>query len=70
MKQLSLAMDVYLYTGSSEKSYIVEITEDYEGDKFHVVTYDAKSPLPHDHWETIGLDNEKDVFDYLRRLRN
>ena len=64
-----LAMDVYLYTGSSEKSYHIEITENYEGDKFHVVIFDGKSDLPHDHLETIGLNNEKEVFDYLRKLR-
>tara|TARA_R110002020_G_C15913438_1_gene742179 strand:- start:74 stop:280 length:207 start_codon:yes stop_codon:yes gene_type:complete len=61
---------IYVSTYPTGKyNFEIDITENYEGDKWHVVTYEAESPLPHDHWETIGLDNEKEIFDYLRRLR-
>ena len=52
-----------------ETSYSIEVTEDYEGDKWHVVVYES-STVPYEHYETIGFNTEKEVFEYIRELQN
>ena len=54
---------------TGETSYSIEVTEDYEGDKWHVVVYES-STLPYEHYETIGFNTEKEVFEYIRELQN
>ena len=46
----------------------VEITEDYEGDKYHVVVFDT-SQTPPTHEDTRGLESLDDVFKYLKELK-
>ena len=48
--------------------YEIDITENYEGDKWHVVVYE-KDTLPYEHYETIGFNSEKKIFDYIRKLQ-
>ena len=43
---------------TGETSYSIEVTEDYEGDKWHVVVYESNT-LPYEHYETIGFNTEK-----------
>ena len=54
---------------TGETSYSIEVTEDYEGDKWHVVVYESNT-LPYEHYETIGFNTEKEVFEYIRELQN
>ena len=53
---------------TGETSYSIEVTEDYEGDKWHVVVYES-STVPYEHYETIGFNTEKEVFEYIRELQ-
>ena len=48
--------------------YEIDITENYEGDKWHVVVYE-KDTLPYEHYETKGFNSEKEIFDYIRKLQ-
>ena len=57
-----------LCLGKNSK-YIVEITEDYEGDKFHIVVFETYC-TPNEHYETLGFDTEKEVYDYLKKLQH
>ena len=54
---------------TGETSYSIEVTEDYEGDKWHVVVYESNT-LPYEHYETIGFNTEKEVFEYIRELQS
>lgn len=54
---------------TGETSYSIEVTEDYEGDKWRVVVYES-STVPYEHYETIGFNTEKEVFEYIRELQN
>ena len=54
---------------TGETSYSIEVTEDYEGDKWHVVVYES-STVPYEHYETIGFNTEREVFEYIRELQN
>ena len=53
---------------TGETSYSIEVTEDCEGDKWHVVVYES-STVPYEHYETIGFNTEKEVFEYIRELQ-
>ena len=63
-----LSFDVDLYI-SNEKQYKVEITEDYEGDRFHCVVFE-KNEDTYEYCQTVGFDSEKSVFNFLRVLQN
>ena len=54
---------------TGETSYSIEVTEDYEGDMWHVVVYES-STVPYEHYETIGFNTEREVFEYIRELQN
>ena len=49
--------------------YRIEVTENYEGDKFHMVIFDDDK-YDYEHVETIGAKNEKEFFAVLRKLEN
>jgi|TARA_R110000796_G_scaffold81551_1_gene179569 hypothetical protein len=51
------------------KEYLIEITENYEDDKFHVVVFETEQ-TPNEHYATLGFDTEKQVYDYLKKLQN
>ena len=50
---------------STKQSYRLELTENYEGHKYHIVVFDY-STTPDEHIDTQGFDNEKEVFNYIR----
>lgn len=58
------------------KSYFqVDVTEDYEDDKFHVVVYEHhigdgvfKGEEPAEHIDTQGFENMEAVYQYLKNL--
>ena len=49
--------------------YYVEITENCEDDKFHVVVYEVYSDQSSDHYSTLGFPNEKEVYNFLKVLK-
>mgnify|MGYP003129358304 CR=1 FL=1 len=63
-----LSFDIDLFV-STKQSYRIELTENYEGDKYHCVVYDY-STTPDTHVDTQGFENEKQVFDFIRGLSN
>ena len=59
-----LAFDINLLTYNND-SYQVQVTENYEGDKYHCTLFDLKT---NDHLDTQGFKTEKEIFEYLRKL--
>ena len=57
------AIDVFNSNG-----FEVEITKDYEGDDYHVVSYEPSPTRPMDHYETVGFNTLKEVLTYLDKL--
>ena len=39
----------------------LEVTEDYEDDKFHVVVF-----IDGEHWDTVGLNTGNELLEYIR----
>lgn len=56
----NLCFDVQLPLTKNKEKIRVEVTEDYEGDKFHVVVF-----IEGEHWDTVGLNNGNEFFKYL-----
>ena len=68
--QLKENMNLDLYLKDTDNNeYKIEITENYENDKFHVVVFETDQ-TPNEHYETVGFDTEKQVFNYLQKLQN
>ena len=67
--QLKENMNLDLYLKDTDNNeYKIEITENYENDKFHVVVFETDQ-TPNEHYETLGFDTEKQVFNYLQKLQ-
>ena len=47
----------------------LEVTENYEGDKWHVVLFDNRHTPPK-HEDTAGLNGPAEIFEYLRKVEN
>ena len=62
-------LDLNIFNSNYDQEYKVEITENYESDRFHVVVYETDQ-TPNEHYETKGFDTEKQVFNYLKKLQN
>ena len=45
----------------------IEVTEDYEGNPYHVAVFDT-SQSPPTHEDTKGCKNPDEVFEYLKEL--
>tara|TARA_R100000908_G_C3689989_1_gene104805 strand:- start:421 stop:630 length:210 start_codon:yes stop_codon:yes gene_type:complete len=67
MNKENLSFDINVFV-SSKELYRVEVTENYEDDKFHCVVFDS-SVLEEEHLETHGFETEKQVFDFIRGLK-
>ena len=68
--QLKENMNLDLYLKDTDNNeYKIEITENYENDKFHVVVFETDQ-TPNEHYETLGFDTEKQVYSYLQKLQN
>jgi len=61
------SLDLNIINSDNQK-FKIEITKNYEDDKFHVVVFETDQ-TPNEHYETIGLDTEKQVYDYLKQLQ-
>ena len=64
----NLSFDINL-TNKENQMYRIEITENYENNKFHVVVFETDQ-TPNEHYETLGFKTEKQVFVYLKQLQN
>tara|TARA_R110000822_G_scaffold165580_1_gene306080 strand:+ start:66 stop:284 length:219 start_codon:yes stop_codon:yes gene_type:complete len=62
-------LDLNIFNSNYDQEYSIEITENYEDDKFHVVVFETDQ-TPNEHYETKGFDTEKQVYDYLKQLQN
>ena len=50
-------------------NYVVEVTENYEGDKWHVNVHELSDDGNSGEYIGYqGCDSEKEIFDYLRRV--
>jgi hypothetical protein len=56
----NLCFDVQLPLTKNKEKIRLEVTEDYEDDKFHVVVF-----IDGEHWDTVGLHNGNEFFKYL-----
>ena len=57
------ALDIYTSNG-----FAVEVTKDYEGDNYHVVSYEPSPTRPMQHYETVGFNTLKEVLNYVNEL--
>ena len=69
---MSISFDMFLYGPRSEgENYTVQVTEDYEGDKYHVVIFEQDSWTPNapsKHFDTKGFDDEASLFAFLKDM--
>jgi hypothetical protein len=68
MNKTNLSFDINVFV-SSKQLYRIEVTENYESDKFHCVVFDS-SILQEEHIDTKGFETEKEVFEFVRGLQN
>lgn len=47
----------------------LEVTENYEGDRWHVVLFDNRHTPP-THEDTQGLNSPAEIFEYLRKVED
>ena len=64
----NLSFDIDL-TNKENQTYRIEVTENYEDDKFHVVVFETDQ-TPNEHYATLGFKTENQVFVYLKQLQN
>ena len=59
---------------TGEYNFEIDVTENYEGDKWHVVVYEredkAEDKTNYNHYETVGLDTWGQLNKYLKNLTN
>ena len=68
---MSLSFTITLQTEpTGQTEFDLEITENYEGDKWHVAVYVRLAENNYEHWETVGLDTQAELFNYIRKLQN
>ena len=68
---MSLSFDMHLYSPRAEgENYTVQVTEDYEGDKYHVVIFErfGVGNPPSEHFDTKGFDDEESLFAFLKDM--
>lgn len=61
--------DIKIYSQDTSDVYQIEVTENYEGDKWHVVVFEIDG-TDFIHFDTRGFDTPNEVFEYLRELGN
>ena len=61
--------DIKIYSQDTSDVYQIEVTENYEGDKWHVVVFEIDD-LDFNHFDTRGFDTPAAMLEYLRELGN
>ena len=68
--------DIELNSQETSDVYQIQVTENYEGGKWHVVVFEVNQRMESDldlefnHFDTRGFDTPNEVFEYLRELGN
>ena len=57
----NLAFDIQLPLTKDKEKIRLEVTENYEDDKFHVVVF-----IDGEHWDTVGLNTGNELLEYIR----
>jgi hypothetical protein len=68
---MSICFDVTIPAACTENKLELrlEVTEEYEGDKYHVVVFEDRGPNePGEYYETCGFDNGNELLNYIRTL--
>lgn len=66
MDKNELAFDIDIASSVTGKNkFYLEVTENYEGDKWHVAVYEKPS---FQHHETKGFETMDEFINYLRQL--
>jgi hypothetical protein len=72
-----LSFDIHLPSDNDSLGFTIQVTENYEGDTWHVSTFENTHPKygfpdPDDqtseHRDTRGFNTEHEIFEYLRHL--
>ena len=76
MENIAFDMQVFDDYSQPNRHFSFEITEDYEGDKWHIVIFEKNKSLPrssfieespYEHIDTVEVKTEKEVFDLIRQ---
>jgi hypothetical protein len=68
--------DIELNSQETNDVYEIQVTENYEGDKWHVVVFEVNQRMKSDldlefnHFDTKGFDTPAAMIEYLRELGN
>ena len=69
-REMSLSFNITLQTEpTGQNEFDLEITENYEGDKWHVAVFIRLAEKNYEHWETVGLDTITELFNYIRQIQ-
>lgn len=62
---MSISFDVFIPAIHTENNLplLLQVTEDYEGDKYHVVVMEES-----EHYDTLGFDTGDQLLKYIREL--
>ena len=73
-------IDIHFSSDDNKTNYKAEVTENYEGDKFHVVVFVTdflnlnsdkvldQLRVQYDHFDTKGFDSIEKVYDYIKSI--
>lgn len=71
-------IDIHFSSDDNKTNYKAEVTENYEGDKFHVVVFETEHlnsdkvldqlRVQYDHYDTQGFDSIEKVYDYIKSI--
>ena len=68
---MSVSFDITIPAACTENKLELrlEVTEEYEGDKYHVVVFEDRGPNePGEYYETRGFDSGNELLNYIRTL--
>ena len=65
-KSVACCFDIHVRSDKAPNTlYQIQVTEDYEYEKFYVTVYDSKGRGI----DNFGLENEQQVFEYVRHVQ-
>ena len=67
-----MGVDIHFESENTGRhQYIAEVTENYEGDKFHVVVFHKlpNKQVPNTHYDTKGFNSIQEVYAYIKNLQ-
>ncbi len=68
---MSVSFDITIPAACTENKLELrlEVTEQYEADKYHVVVFEDRGPNePGEYYETRGFDSGNELLNYIRTL--